>query len=121
MNDWLSQVRNEVGIPEDAFCYTALLKAAAREQNTAKTEALFDRAWHSGIQTAPIFNVLIGQHNELGHVKVNNLIPSLSTLQIPLRPSSIKVCIKEVLSLSLLKSRDGELKDSTYIARELYM
>lgn len=64
------QVRKEVGIPEDAFCYTALLKAASRERNPARTEALFDRAWQNGIRGAPIFNVLISQHTAAGQIKV---------------------------------------------------
>ena len=60
----------EAGFPEDAYCYTALLKAAARERNPAKTEAIFDRAWQQGIRGAPIFNVLIGHQNELRNTKV---------------------------------------------------
>lgn len=61
-----------MGIPEDAFCYTALLKAAARERNASRTESLFEKAWDSGIREAPIFNVLISQHNALGQIKVIN-------------------------------------------------
>jgi len=63
-------VRAQAGIPEDAYCYTALLKAAARERNPAKTEAIFDRAWEQGIRGAPIFNVLISHQNEQHHTKV---------------------------------------------------
>ena len=69
---YILQVRKQVGIPEDAFCYTALLKAAAKEQNPARTEALFDRAWQNGIRGAPIFNVLISQHTSAGQIKVGS-------------------------------------------------
>ena len=65
------QVRKDVGIPEDAFCYTALLKAAAREHNPARTDALFRKAWEIGIRGAPIFNALIGQHNAVGQIRVS--------------------------------------------------
>ena len=71
-----------MGIPEDAFCYTALLKAAARERNPARTEALFKRAWQNGIREAPIFNVLISQHTSAGQIKVGSFALSVTCILV---------------------------------------
>lgn len=64
------QIRTAVGVPEDAFCYSALLKAASREGNPAKVDAIFANAWQSGIHDPAIFNVIISQHNAKQDTKV---------------------------------------------------
>ena len=60
-------------MPEDVYCYTALIKAAARERNHHKVDALFDKAWKAGIRCAPLFNVIIGSHNTNRNTKVAEL------------------------------------------------
>ena len=58
---------------EDAFCYTALMTAAARERNPQIVDALFDKAWKAGIHCASLFNVIIGSHNTSRNTKVAGL------------------------------------------------
>lgn len=71
VSPWSLQVRTQAGIPEDAFCYSALLKAAAREENAAKVEAIFDQAWQRGVHEPSLFNAIISQHNKKHDSKVS--------------------------------------------------
>ena len=72
------QVRKAAGLQEDAFCYTALLKAASKEKKSGLMDSMFDQAWDSGVRDSSLFNVLISHQNKQRHFKVN--LPNFSSL-----------------------------------------
>ena len=52
-----------MGLPPDAYSYTALLSAAGKEANRVALQSIFNEAWAKGVRDVSLFNTLITAHN----------------------------------------------------------